>query len=146
MPRRQFFEITLTGADQAADNLADVARRLGNAQPAFREALETLEEGEERHFARLRGRYVLTGRLRQSLTGQGPDSIRELHGDGGGLTFGSSVSYAKFLVKRPRNPDVGQVRRRKGKSAVLVLQPKARKAIVKQLTEFVTEPFGDDGL
>ena len=137
---------TTIGVDEAADSFEQVAKRLANSRLAFRDALEILEHGEERHFARLHGQYVRTGRIKQSLTGQGPDSIRDLHNDGGGLTFGTSVPYARFLVKNPRTADDGEVRRRKGKSAVLVLQPKAREAIVRRLTEYVTEPLGNDGL
>lgn len=143
MAQRQVFEIQATGA---IEGLEDVADRLRNSEPAWREALEILEQGEQRHFARLRGQYVRTGALKQTLTGQSPKSIREIQNDG--LEFGTGLHYARFLSKKPKTPDAGQVRRRKakGKSAVLVLQPKAKKDIVRALTEYVTEPFGDDSL
>ncbi|MEJ7783812.1 MAG: hypothetical protein WKF96_03345 [Solirubrobacteraceae bacterium] len=141
MPRRQVFEISVVGD---GDSLEQVAGRLRNAQPAFEDALDILERGEERHFARLRGQYVRSGALKQSLTGQSPASIREIQNDG--AEFGTNLFYAQFQVKRRKAPEAGQVRKRngKGKSAVLVLQPKAKKEIVQTLLDYVVEPFGDD--
>jgi hypothetical protein len=110
----------------------------------FRDIQRLLELEEMDHFYRLRGRYVRTGRLMDSLTQPtANDAIRDVHGDGAGLTFGTSTWYAKFLTKRRKESDDGQVkgRKRKGKSAVLVLRAPMRKQVAEMLMEHVVEPF-----
>lgn len=124
MPRGLNFEIRPEGVDATSEDLAGVARRLVNAEPAFVDVARILERGEQRLFKRLRGKYVDTGATRASLTQ--PDAngaIRQAHGDE--LVFGTSIWYARFL-------------RRKKKSAVLVLQPTERKAAAQTILDYVT--------
>lgn len=143
MPRPIRFALELHGFDETADRLGGVADRLKEAHGAWGNVETVLEAGHERHFKRLRGRYVRTGRLRDSLTGVSPHSIREVHADGAGLDFGTSVFYARFLTKRRKDPNDGQqrARRRKGKSAVLVMTPATRKQVSRSVLDFLTEPW-----
>ncbi|MEJ7785575.1 MAG: hypothetical protein WKF96_12290 [Solirubrobacteraceae bacterium] len=142
MARSVSFTISVHDAQKTSGNYDEVSRRLLNAKPAFSEVLDILEEGEARHFARLH-KYVRTGALMASLTQPtANDAIREAHGDG--LVFGTSTYYAKFLTKERRSRTTGEVTKQKGKSAVLVLQPKAKKAASQVILDFATEPFGDD--
>ena len=123
MPRGLEFGLQLLGGEEAIDDLDGIAKRMEHARPAFEAVSEILEAGEERHFSGLRGRYVRTGALRDSLTQ--PDAngaIREAHADE--LVFGTSIYYARFL-------------RRKRKSAVLVLKPLERKAASKTILDYV---------
>lgn len=124
MPRGLNFGIEVRGDERAADRLDGIAHRMQNAQPAFEDVARILEAGEQRHFDSLRGRYVRTGALRDSLTEESANgAIREAHGDS--LTFGTSIFYARFL-------------RRKKKSAVLVLKPLERKQASQAIMDFVT--------
>jgi len=142
MARSVSFTISVHDAEKTSGNYDEVSRRLRNAKPAFSEVLDILEEGEQRHFARLHGKYVRTGALMASLTQPTANAaIREAHGDG--LVFGTSTYYAKFLTKERRST-TGEVTKQKGKSAVLVLQPKAKKAASQVILDFALEPFGDD--
>ena len=143
MARSVSFTISVHDAEKTSGNYDEVSRRLRNAKPAFSEVLDILEEGEQRHFARLHGKYVRTGALMASLTQPTANAaIREAHGDG--LVFGTSTYYAKFLTKERRSRTTGEVTKQKGKSAVLVLQPKAKKAASQVILDFALEPFGDD--
>lgn len=107
---------------KVSEDLTGVARRMVNAKPAFTKVQQILERGEQRLFDRAHGKYVKSGRTRESLTQEAaPDAVREARGDR--LTFGTSVWYAKFL--------------RKGKkSAVLVLRPTERKQASQVLLDF----------
>jgi hypothetical protein len=124
VPRGLYFHIEALGVDEAEDVLKGVSYRMQHAGPAFDEVATSLEEGEKRHFTRLRGRYVDSGDLMASLTQSTANgAIRDSHADE--LVFGSSIYYAKFL--------------RKGKkSAVLVLLPKERKTAAKTILDYVT--------
>lgn len=145
MARSLDFTIQVVDATKTSERYEEASRRLVHAKPAFSEVLDILEEGEQRHFARLRGKYVRTGRLMASLTQPtANDAIRELHG-GDGLTFGTSVYYAQFQTASRKARATGLVTKQKGKSAVLVLQPKAKKAASQAILDFVTEPFDDAG-
>lgn len=125
MPVGLDFSITAVGLDGAVDRLAGVEGRLQNIAPVGRRVFSELEAGERRHFERLNGRYVDTGLTRDSLTQSGHENaIREAHHDE--LEFGTSVWYARFL-------------RKKKKSAVLVLQPKARRGVSATILAYVAE-------
>lgn len=123
MPRGLYFHIEAIGVDQAEDKLNAIDRRMVNARPAYDEVAGILEEGERRHFGRLRGRYVDTGELMASLTQPNANgAIRDAHADE--LIFGTEVYYAKYL--------------RKGKkSAVLVLLPKERKTAARTILDYI---------
>lgn len=137
------FEMVLEGDEKAVRHLGGVEHRLRSGREAWEDVMEVLEDSEMEFFIRQRGRYIDTGRLAKSLTEQnGADVIRDIHGDGLGLDFGTSVFYAKFLTKKRRDPPAGQVRgrKRKGKSAVLVLTASARKQAVKVVLDYVMGP------
>jgi hypothetical protein len=124
----QVFDIQALGFDRARSKLARVGFRLRDARPAFEVISEMLEEGEKRLFKRYRGKYVDTGALMESLTQPNAnDAIREAHA--GGLDFGTAVYYARFHKDK------------KGKSAVLKLQPTERKKIPTTLLEYVVAGF-----
>ena len=146
MARGMNFTIEVVGADDAADNLDQVSHRLRNARDAFEDVLDVIEAGHEAHFKRLKGRYVRTGTLKESLTTPNANgALRELHGDGAGLTFGTSVFYAQFLTKRRKDPDTGQLRprSRRDKSAVLSLTKKTKQTATQLLLDHITEPLDD---
>lgn len=128
MPRGLYFHIEALGVDKAEKDLNNIARRMHNARPAFEEAAKILEEGEKRHFARLRGRYVDSGALLASLTQPSANgAIRDAHADE--LIFGTSLYYAKYL-------------RKKKKSAVLVMQPKTRKTASQTILDYIVNGPG----
>jgi hypothetical protein len=122
VPRGLDISLEAEGAGKAAHELALISHRMIHLEPAKEPIMKVFEAGELRHFNRLRGRYVLTGATKASLTEGGPDAIREAHGDE--FTFGTSVFYARFLRKGRR-------------SAVLVLQPAAKKAATLVLADHV---------
>jgi hypothetical protein len=129
MPRGLTFEIQALGTEEASQDLEGVEQRILHAEPAFTEIERILEQGEQRHFNRLHGKYVRTGATRASLTQPSANgAIREAHTDQ--LIFGTKIWYAKFL-------------RKKKKSAVLVLLPKERKAITQTMLDHITN--GDSG-
>lgn len=139
MPRTFDYQITIANASEVAGDLRAIGKRMENAEPAFRAIIPVIESGEERYFSRLKGRYVRTGATKDSLTGVTANSIRDVHNDGGGLTFGTTVSYAKFLTKRRRDPQEGRLKKkgRPGWSAVLVLTRTTRKQINKVIADWV---------
>lgn len=113
MPRGLNLTLQGVGIDKTADDLELISDRMRDSRLAFLQVIPVLESGEERHFRSLRGKYVDTGALRDSLTqGTANGAIREAHGDQ--LIFGTSLHYARFL-------------RKKKKSAVLVLKPTEKK-------------------
>jgi len=102
---------------------------LQNARPAYESIHGILEEGEQRLFKRLGGKYVDTGALMASLTQPtANNAIRETHAQG--LDFGTSLYYARFHTDK------------RGKSAVLKLQPTEQKKAGRTLLEYVTSAFG----
>ncbi len=131
-------------AERVSENLDEVADRFVNARPAFRKVMEMAEADEIKHFNNLRGRYVLTGATRASLTQEAaPGAIRKLHRDGGGIEFGSAVPHAKYLTRVPKKRDSGEVRKQpplKGKSAVLILTKATRKAAAQVILDYIVEP------
>lgn len=119
------FDIQAFGFDEAEGKLKRVSYHVTNMQPGFEAAMELLEEGEKRLFKRYAGKYVDTGALMASLTQPtANDAIRDAHAQH--ADFGTSVWYAKFQKDK------------KGKSAVLKLQPTERKLIPTTLLKFVT--------
>lgn len=122
------YDIQALGFDRVASKLKRVAFRLRDARPAWELISEMLESGEKRLFKRYGGKYVDTGRLMESLTQPtANDAIREAHAQE--LVFGTAVYYARFQKDK------------KGKSAVLKLQPTERKKIPTTLLEYVTAGF-----
>jgi hypothetical protein len=123
------------------DDVADVMKNLTGP---FSDVLDLLEETHERAFARLRGRYVRTGATKDSLTGDGPGSIREADRDG--LRFGTSIWYSHFLTKAPKDPNLGQVpktHKPQLKHAVLVFPKATQKQVADMLVGRIAEPFGE---
>jgi len=123
------FDIQAFGFDEAEGKLKKISYRARDMRPGFEVVSQMLEEGEKRLFKRYHGKYVDTGRLMESLTQpQANDAIREAHAQE--LVFGTEVYYARFHKDK------------KGKSAVLKLQPTERKKIPITLLEFVTRGVG----
>lgn len=117
------FDVSLDGGEKAEHDLEEIADRMRDFRRAAGLLFSILEAGEQRHFSSLRGRYVLTGATRDSLTSRSANgAIREAHA--GELTFGTSIDYAQYL-------------RRKKKSAVLVLKPKEKKRASSELLDFI---------
>lgn len=122
-------EIEPIGFAHAVKTLAGVRMRLLNAKPAYEVILEMLEKGEQRLFTRLGGKYVDTGDLKASLTqGTANEAIREAHVDQ--LVFGTEIYYARFHKDK------------RGKSAVLKLQPTERKLAAKSLLDYALQGLG----
>jgi len=131
MPRTFDLDIDVIGTRLMGRRLRAVGDRMIQAGPAFAAMVPAMEKGEIKHFASLKGKYVRTGDLKRSLTGEAPGSIRDVHDDGAGLTFGTSIYYAKYLTKSKRDPLAANFKK-KGKagwSAVLVLRPETRREI-----------------
>jgi hypothetical protein len=130
-------------ADEIADDLEEMGRRSLDWTGPFREIMRMLERDERRHFASLRGRYVLTGQTYASLTQPAANgAIREFHR--GELHFGSRVAQAGYLTKSPRDPNNEQVskpHRPDLRSAVLVFRGVTKKEASRVILDHVTEPW-----
>jgi hypothetical protein len=124
--------LQLRGIDEQVADLDAISYRMRNAAPAFRDVIPTMERAEMRLFARLRGRYVDTGRLLASLTTSvSPNAIRDVGDDE--LIFGTSVYYARFLR-------AGKYGKRRGrKSAVLNLLPRERKQVAATILDYILD-------
>lgn len=124
MARPAIIEIQAFGFHAATGKLKRVALRLVNAQPAFEAIEDVLEAGEKRIFKRLRGKYVDTGRLMESLTQPAAnDAIRDAHA--AGLDFGTATWYARFHKDKRR------------KSPYLKILPTERKIISEEVLGYV---------
>jgi hypothetical protein len=137
------FTIVAIDAPEIAQHYDEVGARAEDAHRAFDDVLTLLEDTHAAHFDKLRGRYVLTGATRASLTQRSAaGAIRQAHA--GGALFGTQVEQAHYLTKAPRDPDNGQVEKHNGKglSAVLVLSRVTKKRIAEIVTDFIAEPFG----
>ncbi len=138
------FSVTLEAinADIVAAHYAEIARRAEQLKPAFEKIKKILEDAHSEHFDAMRGRYVLTGETRSSLTERDAfGAIREIHA--GGMTFGTSIEQAHYLTKAPRDVDDGQVvRDAEGHlSAVLVLTWATSDDIARTLIHYLAEPW-----
>jgi hypothetical protein len=128
MPRGLTLDIRVSGSKEqplkkTEERTRQVADRMNNAQPAFKDVARILQKGELKHFALLRGKYVRTGATLASLTQETANgAIRKYHGSE--LLFGTSIPYARYLRKGPR-------------SAVLVLKPKERKASGNAILDYI---------
>jgi hypothetical protein len=124
MARSAVMEIQAFGFNETTGKLKRVSLRMVNAQPAFKAIEDILEAGEKRIFNRLRGKYVDTGALMESLTqSSANDAIRDAHAVG--LDFGTAVWYARFHKDK------------RGKSPYLKIQPTERKIISEEVLEFI---------
>jgi hypothetical protein len=112
-------DIDCPDAMRVAHDYEQVGERCTDLRRPFREAAELMEQVHQRGFARLRGRYVLTGATKASLTGSGAGAIRNANRDG--LVFGTSVSYA-----------------------VLFFPDSAQREIPRMLLDYIVDPFGDE--
>lgn len=99
-------EIRGFGFNETAGKLKRVSIRFQDMRPAFEAMEEILERGEERIFEKLRGKYVDTGHLKESLTqSDATDAVREAHAQH--LDFGTATWYARFHKdKRGKSPYV----------------------------------------
>jgi hypothetical protein len=137
-------DIDCPDAALVARDFEQVGERCTDLHRPFREVADLLESVHQRGFSRLRGRYVLTGATKASLTGPGSGAVREIDRDS--LQFGSSVWYAGFLTKAPKDPNLGQVPKKspgEGRHAVLFFPRSVQREIPKLLLDHVVEPFGD---
>ena len=137
------FSFNVLNATRVAEHIEHVAERLETHPMIYREVMALLELTEVEHFARLRGRYIRTGATFDSLTEpHGPGAIRDVHRDG--AEFGTSVWYAHFLTKAPKDPFDGQVRKEppgKGLSAVLVFSKTTQGEIGNMVAHYIREPW-----
>lgn len=97
-------DVIETGVPQAERTVQAIAGRMLDPTVAAVDLFAILEQDEQAIFDSLGGRYVETGRTRDSLTlSSSPDAIREagLMGTFGGphFTFGTRVWYAHFLTE-----------------------------------------------
>lgn len=137
------FQIVAINSDVVAKAYYDVAIRCEHNEMAFDEVMKVMEETEREHFAKMKGRYILTRATIESLTQRnGAGAIREAHGDS--FAFGSRVEQAHYLTKAPRDVENSQVEKGtsgKGRSAVLVFPELAKTRIADALADFIVEPF-----
>ena len=140
MPRTKLWVEFIPPTDEVAETYHDVAERFQHSKRGFAKMVDILEDAHERHFRRLRGRYVLTGATRASLTGTAPGAIRLI--EDGQLKFGTEVWYAHFLTKAPKDYEGGQIGKDesgKGRSAVVVFPKSTHKQISKALLDWIME-------
>ena len=104
----------------------------------MRRVVHLLELDEEAAFAKLAGRYVDTGRVRDSLVASSADSIRRVSAHG--LEFGTSVYYARFLTEHvgPVTPKGGL--KRPLPVAVLKLTESTRQQVAHDVMEYAAQP------
>jgi hypothetical protein len=139
---RTFFEVEFVPpVEVIAAKFDEVGDNAQNLEPPFEDALDMLERIHTTHFARLGGRYVRTGDTKASLTKGGPGAIREA--DRNSAQFGTSIWYAHFLSKAPKDPEFGQVDkgRKNLRFAVLVMPPGTEEKISQMLLGHLVEPF-----
>jgi len=127
--------IELIGAEKTQRDLGGVVSRLGNLTPVWPTETKVMEANEESVFAALGGRYVQTGAVRGSLTGEGPGAVRRVEGDR--LEFGTSIYYARYLTEKigPATPAGGM--KRPPPSAVLKLEPEAAQLAARKMMDHV---------
>jgi hypothetical protein len=138
-------DIDCPDALRVAHDFEQVGERCTDLRRPFREVAELMENVHQRGFARLRGRYVLTGATKASLTGPGAGAIRNANRDG--LVFGTSVWYSHFLTKAPRDANLGQIPKDppgKGKYAVLFFPDSVQREVPRMLLDYIVDPFGDE--
>jgi hypothetical protein len=125
----------LDGAEHVEHVFDEMEARTLNQTPAWEEAVELVQKGEQRYFA---GKFVRTGALRASLTERGNDAIREAHAQE--LIFGSGIWYAGFQRKMRPAGTAGakpRGRRRYGKSLVLKTTPTTRRAVGEMVMRYI---------
>lgn len=117
--------IEVVGEEKVIRTCAGIAERSNNLMPVFEAAIERQEKYEEQVFDEAEGKYVLTGALRESLTGANAQgAVREVRPSS--VKFGSSIWYAKFQVEDPGPVTAAGGLERKGhKSAVLKRAPRS---------------------
>lgn len=133
--------IELVGVERLNRTVKGMGERMGNMLPLLVVESERLEAMEEEHFGALGGKYVATGRLRDSLTTSGAsDAVRRATLTT--LEFGSEVPYAKFQVIDPGPvTPAGGLERRGHKSAVLVLSEETGHAIARDMMRRIMGDF-----
>lgn len=145
MPVGFNFEVVAIDAERVSRAYDAVAHNVRDLRPGFDRVMELMEDVHARHFRRLRGRYVLTGATKASLTQPVANgAIREMHFQS--ASFGTQVEQAHYLTKAPQDPNSGQVpkaNRPDLKSAVLVFSRTTKKRVADVLLEHATEGFGD---
>jgi hypothetical protein len=134
------FSIIAVNAEEIATDFDQVGHRARFPEPVFKRVFRILEAAHKRHFDLLKGRYVLTGATKASLTDMGaPGAIRNLHS--GGLTFGTHVPQAHYLTKSPHDPEHGQIRKHNGYlSAVMVMSEETQNLIAGTILKYLVEP------
>jgi hypothetical protein len=138
----QFVEVFAPEAPLVAHKYHQVADRAWDHREAYGDVSDLMESAHERAFARLRGRYVLTGETKASLTTRGGGSIREIHERG--LRFGTSVPQAGYITMAPFDPELFQIpkpNRPDLRSAVVVAPPATMKKVADLIGGYVVEPF-----
>jgi hypothetical protein len=136
------WSVTALDAHRVAHNLHEVADRAWDHSDAYRDVMDLMESAHERAFAALKGRYVLTGATKASLTGQGAGSIRRIHNQG--LAFGSSVEQASYITMAPRDAELFQIRKPRRpdlRSAVVVAPPEVTSRVADLIGHYIVEPF-----
>jgi hypothetical protein len=137
------FQMVAIRADEVADAYEGVGHRANRLQPAFEEVMGLLEKDERKHFEKMRGRYVLTGATRESLTQRDArGAIRSIHA--GGLAFGTRVVQAHYLTKSPRDPENQQISKHNGhgRSAVLVFKKGTKRKASQLILRHIVGDFG----
>ena len=129
-------------AARVAEEYAHVAERFVNSAAGFHNLVGILEDAHEMHFAKMKGRYVLTGQVRASLTNESaPGAIRQVHN--GELRFGTRVEHARYLTMAPRDAENFQIDKGAsghGRSAVVVDSKKTQRDVAKSLLKWIVEP------
>jgi hypothetical protein len=137
-------EIDVHGAESMARHFREVGDHMMDLAPELERVIDLMEAEHERHFAKCRGRYVLTGATKASLThSTAPGAVREVGPDR--LDFGTDVWYAHFLTKAPKDPWSGQVPKKNRpdlRSAVVVFPKSAKSQIADMLMGYIAEPYG----
>lgn len=128
------------GFEDSTDRLAEVQRRILAPRPAWEYAMTEFERSHERHFRKMKGRYVDTGQTRASLTGRTDKSIREIMDDR--AVFGSRRPQSVWLTKRDEDVENYQLpKRRKGRGryAVGVLDPRLPRKVRKVMADHILD-------
>jgi hypothetical protein len=127
---------SLRGAKHLHETLLGIEMRATDTKLAAPFIFAELEAGEEGLFQRLGGRFVNTGRTRDSLTTAAPskDAIREVTPFS--FRFGTRVWYAVFLKKdsTPGQTAKGMMNKR---SAVLISNIVATRVAGRALLTYV---------
>jgi hypothetical protein len=135
MARGSTTTLEVIGGKQLSDLLGGMAQRTDDLSEVFRAEIKFMERFEGEVFSGYGGKYVETGRLRDSLTTPGAGAVRRPSEKG--LIFGTSIFYGRFQTSEigPETPRGGM--RRSGENMVVKMPPSSAERLPKAIGDHI---------